>query len=50
MGIDYGFLFQGGDLIRRKSDQINYEYYEKNPKDTQELDEILGLEKKLFTI
>jgi len=39
MGIDYGFLFQASDLTRRKSDLINYEYYEENPEDQQELDE-----------
>jgi hypothetical protein len=27
MGIDYGFLYQEGDLARRHSDQINYDYY-----------------------
>lgn len=31
MGIDYGFLFQNGDLTRRKSKLIDYEYYEENP-------------------
>ncbi|WP_342595328.1 HEPN/Toprim-associated domain-containing protein [Salinicola lusitanus] len=31
MGIDYGFLFQDSDLIRRKSESIDYEYYEENP-------------------
>ncbi|NCM89694.1 hypothetical protein FP736_19310, partial [Vibrio parahaemolyticus] len=39
MGIDYGFLFQEGDLTRRKSEPIGYEYYEKYPEDKQELDE-----------
>jgi len=31
MGIDYGFLFQEGDLARRESDAISYQYYEENP-------------------
>ena len=31
MGNDYGFLFQDGDLARRRSDAINYDYYEANP-------------------
>lgn len=39
MGIDYGFLFQSGDLTRRKSRSINYEYYEENPEEKRELDE-----------
>jgi hypothetical protein len=39
MGIDYGFLFQSGDLTRRKSEAINYEYYEENPEEKHELDE-----------
>lgn len=39
MGIDYGFLFQSSDLTRRKSESINYEYYEDNPEEKQELDE-----------
>ena len=42
MGIDYGFLFQDGDLTRRKSESINYEYYEyyeEHPEEKQELDE-----------
>lgn len=37
MGIDYGFLFQSGDLTRRKSEAINYEYYEENPEEKHEL-------------
>jgi len=39
IGIDYGFLFQASDLTRRKSESINYEYYEDNPEEKQELDE-----------
>jgi hypothetical protein len=39
MGEDYGFLFQEGDLIRRKTDAINYDYYEEHPEEKQELGE-----------
>ncbi len=39
MGIDYGFLFQDGDLTRKKPESINYEYYEEHPEEKQELDE-----------
>lgn len=39
MGEDYGFLFQGTDLCRRKTDAINYDYYEEHPEDKQELAE-----------
>ena len=39
MGIDYGFLFQDGDLKRKKSESINYEYYEENPDEKYELDQ-----------
>jgi hypothetical protein len=39
MGMDYGFLFQSSDLTRRKSELINYEYYEENPEEKKELDE-----------
>jgi hypothetical protein len=39
MGIDYGFLFQPSDLARRKSESINYEYYEENPEKKHEIDE-----------
>lgn len=39
MGVDYGFLFQDSDLTRRKSESINYEYYEEHPEEKQELDE-----------
>ncbi|MBO2600097.1 HEPN/Toprim-associated domain-containing protein [Shewanella algae] len=39
MGIDYGFLFQDGDLKRKNSKSINYEYYEKNPDKKYELDQ-----------
>lgn len=37
MGIDYGILFQDGDLKRRKSEQINYEYYAENQEDEADL-------------
>lgn len=39
MGIDCGFLFQDGDLTRRKSESIDYEYYEENPESKQEIEE-----------
>jgi HEPN/Toprim N-terminal domain 1 len=31
MGNDYGFIFQNGDLARRRSDAIDYSYYEEHP-------------------
>lgn len=39
MGEDYGFLFQEGDLFRRKTDAINYDYYEEHPEEKEELAE-----------
>ena len=39
MGIDYGFLFQEGDLFRRKTDSIDYGYYEEHPEEKEEIDE-----------
>lgn len=39
MGIDYGFLFQEGDLFRRKTDSINYDYYEEHPEEKEEFAE-----------
>lgn len=39
MGEDYGFLFQEGDLFRRKMDSIDYDYYEKHPDEKEELAE-----------
>lgn len=39
MGIDYGFLFQGGDLFRRKTDSIDYGYYEEHREEQGGLDE-----------
>lgn len=37
MGDDYGFLFQEGDLFHRKTDSINYDYYEQHPEKGKEL-------------
>ncbi len=39
MGEDYGYLFQEGDLFRRKTDAINYDYYEEHPEEKEELAE-----------
>lgn len=39
MGEDYGFLFQEGDLFRRKTDSINYDYYEEHPEEKGDLGE-----------
>ena len=39
MGIDYGFLFQEADLFRRKTDSIDYGYYEEHPEEEGGLDE-----------
>lgn len=39
MGPDYGFLFQEGDLFRRKTDSINYDYYEEHPEEKEDLAE-----------
>ncbi|WP_442499155.1 HEPN/Toprim-associated domain-containing protein [Methylobacter sp. sgz302048] len=39
MGEDYGFLFQEDDLFRRKTDAINYDYYEEHPEEKEELAE-----------
>ncbi len=33
IGLDHGVLFQPGDRTRRKSDQIDYDYYAENPDD-----------------
>lgn len=38
MGIDFGFLFQDGDIYRRKTDAINYEYYEDHPEEKKDLE------------
>ncbi|WP_428333777.1 HEPN/Toprim-associated domain-containing protein [Novosphingobium sp.] len=37
MGMDFGYLFQPGDETRRKSDAINYDYYEEHPEEKDEL-------------
>lgn len=39
MGEDYGFLFQDGDLSRRKTETINYDYYEEHPEEVEDLAE-----------
>lgn len=39
MGEDYGFLFQEGDLFRRKTESINYDYYEEHPEEKEDLAE-----------
>jgi hypothetical protein len=39
MGNDYGFLFQEADLTRRRSDGINYEYYDEHPEEEGDLAE-----------
>lgn len=36
---DYGFLFQKGDLFRRKTDSINYDYYEGHSEEKEDLAE-----------
>lgn len=40
MGMDFGFLFQEKDEMRRKSDAINYEYFEENPEEKPQLEEM----------
>lgn len=37
MGIDFGYLFQLGDETRRRSDAINYDYYDEHPEEKDEL-------------
>ncbi|WCL50699.1 HEPN/Toprim-associated domain-containing protein [Leptospira sp. GIMC2001] len=37
MGEDYGYLFQEDDLFRRKSDSIDYDYYDEHPEEKEEL-------------
>lgn len=39
MGEDYGFLFQEDDLFRRKTESINYDYYEEHPEEKKNLAE-----------
>ncbi|MFG1481233.1 HEPN/Toprim-associated domain-containing protein, partial [Xanthobacter sp. V4C-4] len=37
MGMDFGYLFQPGDEMRRKSDAIKYDYYEERREEKDEL-------------
>lgn len=37
MGFDWGYLFQEGDLTRRRVDQIDYDYYAQHPEEEGEL-------------
>ena len=39
MGNDWGYLFQEGDLIRRRTAAIDYDYYAEHPEETEELKE-----------
>ncbi len=39
IGVDFGFLFQDGDETRRRSDAIDYEYYEDHPDEIADLEE-----------
>jgi len=39
MGVDYGFLFQEGDLFRRRTDSVDYDYYEEHPTEIEDLAE-----------
>ena len=39
MGKDYGFLFQDSDLTRRRSESIDYEYFEEYPNEKQVFEE-----------
>ncbi|MFH1026993.1 MAG: HEPN/Toprim-associated domain-containing protein [Pseudomonadota bacterium] len=39
MGIDYGYLFQEGDLFCRRTDSIDYDYYEEHPAEIEDLAE-----------
>lgn len=38
MGNDYGFLFQEGDIARRRSDNIDYEHYAEHPDELGDLE------------
>ncbi|WP_395541549.1 HEPN/Toprim-associated domain-containing protein [Neotabrizicola sp. sgz301269] len=38
MGIDFGHLFQDGDLTRRRMEEINYDYYASNPEEIADLE------------
>lgn len=35
MGMDYGYLFQKEDLVRRRSDQLDYDYFKDNGDDEE---------------
>jgi hypothetical protein len=37
MGLDWGCLFQEGNLSRRRTDGIDYDYYAQHPEDADEL-------------
>lgn len=39
MGVDYGFLFQEGDLFRRRTDSVDYNFYEEHPTEIEDLAE-----------
>lgn len=39
MGLDYGFLYQDGDLAGRHADQINYDHHAAHPDDEADLAE-----------
>lgn len=45
MGDDYGFLFQETDLTHRKTDSIDYNYYEEHPEEYEDL----GIAEERFT-
>ena len=38
MGMDWGHLFQDGDLVRRRTSAINYDYYAEHPQEIAELE------------
>jgi hypothetical protein len=48
MRIDYGFLFQEGDLFRRKTDSIDYGYYEEHPEEKGEPGSRVGCAPRTF--
>jgi hypothetical protein len=37
MGMDWGYLFQEGDLLHRRTAAINYDYYTEHPEEADEL-------------
>jgi hypothetical protein len=39
MGLDFGHLFQAGDLTRRRTSAIDYDYYKDHPAELAELEE-----------